>query len=100
MKNSITLEQIASKIGISRTTIYKVLNNKGNVSPETKTKILTALDEYNYTPISSVAPAVPKEPPIPSSISGCIMSATTISRHWPAGASRNPMKNTKARACE
>ena len=62
MKNSITLEQIASKIGISRTTIYKVLNNKGNVSPETKTKILTALDEYNYTPISSVAPAVPKEP--------------------------------------
>ena len=62
MKNSITLEQIASKIGISRTTIYKVLNNKGNVSPETKAKILTALDEYNCTPISSVAPAVPKEP--------------------------------------
>lgn len=43
-----TLEEIAAKIGISRTTIYKVLRNKGNVSEKTRKTVNEALEKYHY----------------------------------------------------
>lgn len=43
-----TLEEIAKEIGISRTTIYKVINNKGYVSEETSRIVNEALKKYNY----------------------------------------------------
>lgn len=43
-----TLEEIAREIGISRTTIYKVINNKGYVSEETSRIVNDALKKYNY----------------------------------------------------
>lgn len=43
-----TLEEIAKAIGISRTTIYKVLRNKGNVSSETRRVVEQALEKYHY----------------------------------------------------
>ncbi|MGN1180472.1 MAG: substrate-binding domain-containing protein [Suilimivivens sp.] len=43
-----TLEDIAKEIGISRTTIYKVLKNKGNVSEETCKIVNEALLKYHY----------------------------------------------------
>ncbi len=43
-----TLEAIAAEIGISRTTIYKVLKNKGNVSEKTKATVIAALEKYHY----------------------------------------------------
>lgn len=43
-----TLEDIAKEIGISRTTIYKVLKNKGNVSEETCRIVSEALEKYHY----------------------------------------------------
>lgn len=43
-----TLEGIAAEIGISRTTIYKVLKNKGNVSEKTREKVMAALEKYHY----------------------------------------------------
>ena len=43
-----TLEGIAAEIGISRTTIYKVLKNKGNVSEKTRDTVLAALEKYHY----------------------------------------------------
>ncbi|MCM1133934.1 MAG: substrate-binding domain-containing protein [Clostridium sp.] len=43
-----TLEGIAAEIGISRTTIYKVLKNKGNVSDKTKATVMEALEKYRY----------------------------------------------------
>ncbi len=43
-----TLEDIAKEIGISRTTIYKVLKNKGNVSEETCRIVNEALEKYHY----------------------------------------------------
>ncbi len=49
-KSRITLEDIAKKIGISRTTIYKVINNKGIVTEKTRREVLQALHEYNYHP--------------------------------------------------
>lgn len=43
-----TLEGIAAEIGISRTTIYKVLKNKGNVSEKTRATVIDALEKYHY----------------------------------------------------
>ena len=46
----LTLEDIAKEIHISRTTIYKVLNNKGTVSEKTRETVLNALEKYDYVP--------------------------------------------------
>ena len=46
----LTLEDIAKEIHISRTTIYKVINNKGTVSDKTRETVLAALEKYHYTP--------------------------------------------------
>lgn len=43
-----TLEEISKKIGISRTTIYKVLRNKDGVSEETVKMVQDALEKYHY----------------------------------------------------
>ncbi len=43
-----TLEDIAAEIGISRTTIYKVLKGKGNVSEKTSAAVMEALEKYHY----------------------------------------------------
>lgn len=45
-----TLEDISNEIHISRTTIYKVLNHKGNVSDKTRELVLNALEKYHYVP--------------------------------------------------
>ena len=45
-----TLEEISKEIHISRTTIYKVLNNTGQVSDKTRERVLQALKEFHYTP--------------------------------------------------
>lgn len=43
-----TLEEIAAAIGISRTTIYKVLADRGNVSEKTRSRVMEALEAYHY----------------------------------------------------
>lgn len=43
-----TLEEISEMIGISRTTIYKVIRNKGVVSDKTREKVEQALEKYHY----------------------------------------------------
>ncbi len=50
MKQKITLNRLSEEIGISRTTIYKVLNNAGFVSDETREKVLEAVEKYDYVP--------------------------------------------------
>lgn len=45
-----TVNQIAEKCGVSRTTVLRALNNQGRVSKETKEKILSAARELNYRP--------------------------------------------------
>lgn len=47
---SITVNQIAEKCGVSRTTVLRALNNRGSVSEPTKKKILSVAKEYNYRP--------------------------------------------------
>lgn len=46
----LTLEDIAKEIHISRTTIYKVINHKGNVNEDTRKAVMEALEKYNYVP--------------------------------------------------
>ena len=46
----VTLEDISREIGISRTTIYKVINNKEGVAGRTKEKVLSALESLGYRP--------------------------------------------------
>lgn len=48
-----TTSEIADKLGISRATVSRVLNNNPNVKPETRQKVLSALKEYHYVPNES-----------------------------------------------
>lgn len=45
-----TLEKIAKKLGVSSSTVSRVINNKNNVSPKTKAKVEEALMKYEYIP--------------------------------------------------
>lgn len=47
---AITVNQIAEKCGVSRTTVLRALNNRGSVGKETKERILSVATEYNYRP--------------------------------------------------
>lgn len=46
----ITVNQIAEKCGVSRTTVLRALNGTGSVKKETKKQILAIAEEYNYRP--------------------------------------------------
>ena len=45
-----TTSEIAKRLGISRGTVSRVLNNHPNVKEETRQRVLDALAEYNYCP--------------------------------------------------
>lgn len=45
-----TTSEIAKRLGISRGTVSRVLNNNPNVKEETRNLVLTALKDYNYIP--------------------------------------------------
>lgn len=47
---AITVNEIAEKCGVSRTTVLRALNGRGSVHKETKEKILSVAKEYNYRP--------------------------------------------------
>lgn len=45
-----TTSEIAQKLGISRATVSRVLNNHPNVKPETRRQVLELIKETHYTP--------------------------------------------------
>ena len=47
---AVTIKDIAKKAGVSPTTVSRVLNNKPDVSDETKKRIQQVIDELNYNP--------------------------------------------------
>lgn len=47
---AITVNQIAEKCGVSRTTVLRALNSQGSVGKQTKERILAVAKEYNYRP--------------------------------------------------
>lgn len=49
--NKITMKDIAEKVGVSKTTVSMVINNKdSNISEETKNKIYRVIEETGYIP--------------------------------------------------
>lgn len=49
-KKRITLKELTVLTGFSRTTIYNVLNEKGNFSEDTRRLVFQAMEEYDYRP--------------------------------------------------
>jgi DNA-binding LacI/PurR family transcriptional regulator len=45
-----TLKDVAAQAGVSYQTVSKVLNQQGNVTPETEARIWQAVETLNYTP--------------------------------------------------
>ncbi len=46
----INIEEIAKLAGVSKTTVSRVLNNKPEVRPRTRDKVLKVIDKYDYQP--------------------------------------------------
>lgn len=47
---NITIHDVAKEAGVSVTTVSRVLNNRGYISSETRSKVLNTIDELNYIP--------------------------------------------------
>ena len=45
-----TVKDVASAAGVSTATVSRVVNDVGNVSEETKRKVLIAISQLEYTP--------------------------------------------------
>ena len=48
-----TIKDVAKKAGVSISTVSLVINKKGYVAPETRAKILKAIENLNYKPLHS-----------------------------------------------
>lgn len=51
--DSLTIKDIAKKCGVGVSTVSRAINNHPDINQETKTRILTAIKEYNYIPNNS-----------------------------------------------
>jgi len=49
-KQSVTISTIAQSVGVSRMTVSRVISNDAHVKPETRQKILAAMQELGYVP--------------------------------------------------
>lgn len=49
VKNRMTMNQLARKLNISRTTLYNIMHQKGSFSVETQERVYQALEDYNFT---------------------------------------------------
>ncbi len=50
-----TIKEIAQLAGVSISTVSKIVNNKDeNINPDTRTRVLKIVKEYNYTPYGMV----------------------------------------------
>ncbi len=47
---TVTIGEIAKKAGVSKTTVSRVLNNKPDVDPSTRERIMKLIAEYDYQP--------------------------------------------------
>lgn len=53
MKKEINAAYIAKMAGVSRSTVSRVINDYGNVTEETREKVLEVIKQYNYVPHAS-----------------------------------------------
>lgn len=57
-KTKILVQDIADALNLSRTTVSKVLNNSGSVSPQTRERVLHKAAELNYKCYSLIQPVL------------------------------------------
>lgn len=50
---NVTMDDIAREVGVSKSTVSRVINNTGKVSEETRQLVLDAVKRLNYTPSSA-----------------------------------------------
>lgn len=50
MKRKLTIEDVAHAAGVSRQTVSRAINNKGEISPATKKRVLQAVKDLGYRP--------------------------------------------------
>ena len=50
MKQNITIEDVAKEAGVSRQTVSRAINNKGEISPVTQQRVLDAVQKLGYQP--------------------------------------------------
>lgn len=50
VKNKITIGEIARMAGVSKTTVSRVINEKPDVDPQTRERILGLIDDYGFQP--------------------------------------------------
>ncbi len=50
MQSRPTIKDVAARAGVSRQTVSRVVNNKGEVSDATRDRVLAAIDELGYRP--------------------------------------------------
>ena len=48
--SKVTIKNVAEKAGVSVTSVSRVLNDRGYISNDLRTKVMEAIDELNYTP--------------------------------------------------
>lgn len=54
MPNRVTMADVAREVGVSLMTVSRVINNKADVSPATRQRVLKAIEQLDYRP-SSIA---------------------------------------------
>lgn len=50
MEKKLTLDDIARELGVSKTTVSRVISGKGRIGSETKARVLKYIEEHNYIP--------------------------------------------------
>jgi LacI family transcriptional regulator len=99
-----TLADVAASVGVSRATVSKALNGRGDISAETRERVLAAVTELGYRPTTVPAPRssrralavvfdIPASPYILGVLQGVLSAATDsdldlLTRLAPARASR------------
>jgi|SRR5471030_234628 len=53
MQNRLTINDIARLSGVGKSTVSRVLNNEGNVSPRTRERVLAVIEQHNFSPSKS-----------------------------------------------
>ncbi|MGJ3238575.1 MAG: LacI family DNA-binding transcriptional regulator [Anaerolineae bacterium] len=49
-KSRVTMRDVAKEAGVSHQTVSRVINNKGEISPETRQHVLDVIEKLNYRP--------------------------------------------------
>lgn len=50
MQNRLTINDIARLSGVGKSTVSRVLNHEGNVSPRTRERVLAVIEQHNFSP--------------------------------------------------